>query len=56
MRYETEWGSCPYCGGSALVTWMRTSTERGSTRFRSELRVTSHCLDPDCRGHADEPV
>jgi len=53
MRLERDWGTCPYCGGPAVVTWLRTTTQRGAMRHRTEVRMGSRCINAHCPGDPD---
>jgi len=53
MRLESDWGICPHCGGPAVVTWLRTTTQRGAMRHRTEVRMGSRCIDATCPGDPD---
>ena len=50
MRLESDWGTCPHCGGPAVVTWLRTTSRRGTTSHRSEVRMGSRCINASCPG------
>jgi hypothetical protein len=50
MRLESDWGTCPHCGGPAVVTWLRSTAERAGIRHRSEVRMGIRCIDARCEG------